>query len=149
MAAVLGISKSTAHAGVTRLLRSRLAHASADGAAAPSPDRVLEFLAHGVSYVFPPEFIEKARGIPTGLSAPGLHSADGVDAEPLVWPSRLGAAVGRGLQPLIPSAPDISMRDPALYGLLALVDAVRSGDSRTREHAIAELTARLISRAVN
>jgi hypothetical protein len=35
----------------------------------------------------------------------------------------------------VPAAPDISFRDPSLYRLLALVDALRMGDAREREIA--------------
>ncbi len=38
------------------------------------------------------------------------------------------------------------MRDPKLYELLALVDAIREGRAREREIAIRELTAKIDSR---
>ncbi|MEG7523780.1 MAG: hypothetical protein M3H12_11860 [Chromatiales bacterium] len=45
--------------------------------------------------------------------------------------------------PLYKSAPGAAKRDPALYELLVLVDAIRGGRARERELAIKELRARL------
>jgi hypothetical protein len=72
----------------------------------------------------------------TGLAAPGA-SADSEAPEGLsmVWPSRLGSVPGLGIKPLVPAAPDTALRDPVLYQLLALVDALRMGDVREREYA--------------
>jgi hypothetical protein len=43
---------------------------------------------------------------------------------------------GAAVQPLYPSVPGAAQRDPELYHLLALVDALRMG--RARERAMAE-----------
>lgn len=138
----LGVGKSSAHGSVARLVRSGLASdvGRAGVRIAPGPTR--EFLQFGVPYVFPIETVPKARGIPTGFSAPPLQASAPVGNVSLVWPSTLGKSMGVGVQPLVPAAPDISFRDPRLYRLLALVDALRVGDAREREIAralIAEL----------
>jgi hypothetical protein len=88
-----------------------------------------------VPYAFPAETVPRARGFPTGFSAPPLRSEGPDDALAMVWPSRLGSSVGIGVHPLGPAAPEISFRDPRLYRLLALVDALRLGDAREREIA--------------
>jgi hypothetical protein len=135
LAEALGVSKSSAHAAIGRLVRSGLASrvGRREVHAAPGPTR--EFLQFAVPYVFPAETVPKARGILTGFSAPPLRAHAPDDDAPLVWPSRLGESLGVGVYPLVPSAPDISFRDPRLYRLLALVDALRLGDARQREIA--------------
>ena len=45
--------------------------------------------------------------------------------------------------PLYKSVPQAARRDSRLYELLALVDAIRSGQGRARDLAVAELHARL------
>ncbi len=140
MAATLGVSTSTCHAAVGRLLRSGLVHRTGrdDRKVAVAP--MLEFLQFGVPYAFPPETVSRARGIPTGIAAysAARHStvADEVHA---VWPSPLGRATGTGVRPLVPGAPNTATLDPALYDLLVLVDALRLGDARERDTARGEL----------
>ena len=47
----------------------------------------------------------------------------------------------------MPAAPDISFRDPDLYRLLALVDALRAGDAREREIARALIAESLLAKS--
>ncbi|MEZ5494680.1 MAG: hypothetical protein R3E61_08965 [Pseudomonadales bacterium] len=47
------------------------------------------------------------------------------------------------LYPLYPSVPEAALRNPALYELLVLFDAVRAGSARERALAIPMLEARL------
>ncbi len=46
-----------------------------------------------------------------------------------------GTVRGVALAPLYPTAPEAARKDSALYELLALFDAVRSGQAREREIA--------------
>lgn len=133
MAERLGISKSTAHESVARLIKSRLAHASREAMAIVADGPAFDFLAFGVPFAFVPDTVPQARGIVTGLHA--LPSDATSAALALVWPSRLGDARGIGVAPLVPAAPDLPHRDPPLYRMLALVDALRLGDAREREIA--------------
>jgi hypothetical protein len=66
----------------------------------------------------------------------------GGDAVP-VWPDPEGEVRGEELRPLYRSVPEAARRDPALYELLALVDAIRAGRARERTIAIEELKRRL------
>jgi hypothetical protein len=100
-----------------------------------------EFLIHGLRYAFPPERGEPTRGIPT--SAAALPLAHASRDEPPVWPHPEGQAKGYGFSPLYRSAPEAALADPALYELLALVDAVRDARCRQRNLAARELTQRL------
>lgn len=136
MAERLGISKSTAHGGVQRLVRNRLAHASDRAMATVADGPTLDFLSFGVPYAFAPDTVPDARGVLTGLRAlDGDHASAMSGALPIVWPSRLGDARGVGVAPLVPAAPDLPHREPQLYRLLAIVDALRIGDAREREVA--------------
>lgn len=81
-----------------------------------------------------------ARGLPTGTSAPPL--ADRLvsrDAIPLVWPDRTGTVRGESLEPMYPGAPKAASRDPKLYALLAVTDALRAGSARERDVAASAL----------
>ena len=105
---------------------------------------LLEFLQYAVQYLFPAQFIPKARGVPTGLAAPvfadfshdpELQDLIVADAPLQVWPSHLGSVVGVGVLPLIANAPSIASLDPSLYRWFALVDVLRGGDVRARTFA--------------
>jgi hypothetical protein len=61
---------------------------------------------------------------------------------PPVWPSALGVARGQALEPLHPSAIEASA-DPAISGLLSIVDSLRAGDLRVREVAATALREQL------
>jgi DNA-binding Lrp family transcriptional regulator len=136
MAERLGISKSTAHGSVRRLLKNRLIHESSTAMARVAEGSALDFLCFGVPYVFAPDTVPAARGVPTGLRSFAQNDADTMSgALSLVWPSRLGDGRGIGIAPLVPAAVELPARDPKLYRLLALVDALRIGDAREREVA--------------
>jgi hypothetical protein len=60
-----------------------------------------------------------------------------------VWPDPEGEVRGEELRPLYRSAPGAARKDPALYELLALVDAIRGGRARERNLAVEELKGRL------
>jgi hypothetical protein len=62
---------------------------------------------------------------------------------PPVWPDANGEYRGLEFAPLYRSAPQAAKRDPVLYELLALVDAVRGGRARERQIAGDELKKRL------
>ena len=62
---------------------------------------------------------------------------------PPVWPDPEGDVRGESFSPLYKSAPRAAKKDPKLYQLLALVDAIRGGRARERDIAIKELEKRL------
>jgi len=130
----LGLSASEAHAAVRRLTDARLLD--------PDTKRVRveafrNFLVHGVPYAFPASLKQLTRGMPTAWGAPVLaDKISSSDQLPPVWPDPNGSVQGSAIKPLYASVPDAARRDPALYDLLALVDALRIG--RARERALAE-----------
>ncbi len=98
---------------------------------------LLEFLAHGLKYVFPAAKGSMARGVPTAAAAEPLKSRLLEDGEPpTVWPYAEGKVRGIAIAPLYKAAPKAALRDSKFYGALALLDAIRSGRTRERNLAI-------------
>jgi hypothetical protein len=146
------VFRSVDRAEEARLLDRRLFPA----APGPTKDQTIswpiranlkEFLIHGVKYAFPVHRGGLVRGIPTAHAAPPLnhHFAESSEPPP-VWPDAEGSVRGLEFSPLYKNVPAAARRDPELYVLLALVDAIRDGRAREREIAIRELTARIDER---
>ncbi len=136
----LALSPSQVHASLKRLERSRLID--------PQTGRLLlkaveEFLIHGAKYAFPAQRGEATRGIPTAHAAPPLKAQIAQGDFPPVWPDAEGEVRGMTLEPLHKAAPKAARKDPVLYELLALIDALRDGRVRERQLAEKELSARL------
>ena len=110
----------------------------------PYRENLKEFLIHGVKYAFPVHRGGIVRGVPTAHAAPPLkqHFAGSFDPPP-VWPDAEGSVRGVEFSPLYRNVPEAARRDPKLYELLALVDAIRDGRTREREIAIRELKRRV------
>ncbi|MBI5743535.1 MAG: hypothetical protein HY952_03190 [Elusimicrobia bacterium] len=105
---------------------------------------LLEFLVHGLKYVFPARPGPVSRGMPTAHSAAPLASRIvSSDADMYVWPSDRGRARGQAIEPLYPKAPLAAEKDAELYELLAIVDALRAGRAREQALAVRELETRL------
>ncbi len=60
-----------------------------------------------------------------------------------MWPDPEGEVRGVGLEPLHTAVPKAVRKDPVLYELLALIDALRDGRTRERQIAERELSGRL------
>lgn len=98
-----------------------------------------EFLLHGAKYSFPPVWGTLTRGVPTAYAAAPLAAIIAPSSDPVpVWPHAKGTVRGLSLAPLYPSVPEAAMKDEGLHALLALFDALRSGQARER-NAAAEL----------
>jgi DNA-binding Lrp family transcriptional regulator len=145
VASDLGLSPSEVHGAIKRLRGSGLLH----GPALKEKSNVSaleEFLVHGLKYAFPAEHGEVTRGIPTSYAAEPLKSEIAISNDlPPVWPWLDGNTRGVGLEPLHKNVPRAALRDPALYQLLALVDAIRDGRARERNLAERDLVHRLKS----
>lgn len=147
LAEELGMSPSEVHAAVQRAVSAGLVNVHLRSVIR---DAAAEFLVHGVKYVFPAKRGELTRGLPTGVGAPPLVSLFSPSREPVpVWPDPEGDVRGYALEPLYKSVPKAAKRDPDLYALLALVDAIRSGRARERALAEKELLTRLESHAAS
>jgi hypothetical protein len=129
----LGLSLSEVHGAVRRATEAGLVTSEREAATTA----LLEFIVHGVRYAFAPRRGRLARGMPTAHGAPPLSRSIAAGDDPLpVWPDPDGSVRGESFEPLYPSVPAAARRDPRLYELLALVDAIRGG--RARERAAAE-----------
>jgi hypothetical protein len=141
LASDLLLSPSQVHASLKRLERARLADTRSGR---PILRAVEEFLIHAVKYVFPALRGETTRGVPTAYAAPPLNAQIvGSGDPPPVWPDPEGEVRGVGFEPLCKSVPRAARKDPVLYELLALVDALRDGRARERRIAERELSARV------
>jgi DNA-binding Lrp family transcriptional regulator len=130
----LGMSASEVHAAVRRLIEARLVIPDTKEV---RREALRNFIVHGVPHAFPAHPGEITRGMPTAWAAPIMSDKiSSAEQIPPVWPDPDGSVQGAAVQPLYASVPRAARRDPALYDLLALVDAVRFG--RARERAIAE-----------
>jgi hypothetical protein len=139
----LSISSSEVHAALKRLALSRLVSSDATGNR-PLIEPVQEFLVHGIRYAFPAKRGAVTRGVPTSYAAPPLNKRIQPGSElPPVWPFPEGRQRGVTLEPLYKTVPAAALRDPFLYELLALIDALREGRARERKLAESELTDRL------
>jgi len=141
----LGMSASEVHAAVRRLADARLVDPETREV---RREALRNFLVHGVPYAFPASPKEVTRGMPTAWAAPGLVGKFSASEQiPPVWPDPDGKVQGTAVKPLYSSVPHAARRDPALYDLLALVDALRIGRARERSLAEKEITRRLKIRA--
>ena len=145
----LHMSPAEVHAAIKRSLSARLAGRS-ENRARPRIRNLREFLVHGIQYVFIPERGAMTRGLPTGIFARPLSDMIVPSDElPYVWPDPEGSQRGLAFSPLYKSAPKAAREDSALYELLALVDALRSGNARERDMATAQLEKRLGRYGIN
>ena len=126
------------------LYRNQIAKLVDDAKRNVHRESLLEFLEHGVRYVFPQRPGAIVRGIPTAHSAPPLsrmiQSGDSI----YVWPYLEGSVRGETIEPLYPSVPRAARKDEKFYELVALVDALRIGKTREVKLAAAELRKRIL-----
>ncbi len=127
-----GISKSEVGGALKRCMEVGLAKPDRKTGRPQANTRALnEFIAHGLTYVFPAKPGAMVRGIPTAHAAPVLAGqllSGGDDIH--VWEDAKGSAKGQRVEPLFKSVPVAVRRDPELYAMLALVDAIRLGQER-------------------
>lgn len=108
------------------------------GTREPNIRELRNFIAHGARHAFPPVLGREARGVPTAHAGPPLRDLF-ESSKAVVWPDAHGSARGTGLTPLYARATELPDRDRAIYSALTLVDAVRIGQARERNAALAAL----------
>lgn len=96
---------------------------------------LLDFLIHGMKYVFPARAGILTRGIPTAHSHPFMQAFISSE-QAYVWPSSSGSVLGQAIEPFYANQVKAIEEDEELYRLLALLDVIRVG--KLREKAIAE-----------
>ena len=135
----LGVSQSEVSES---LHRSALAGLLATDKRTLMKGALLEFLQHGLRYVYPQKPGAITRGMTTAHSAPPL--LDKVSSQEVyVWPWAKGQQRGQCIEPLHPSVPDACQKDTKLHELLALADAMRVGKAREQKLAAEALRERL------
>ena len=146
LASDLGLSVSEAHACVRRLGEAALLDPETQEVRRTT---LVNVIIHGLPHAFPVRLRELTRGMPTAWAAPVLSpSFSTQDGQPPpVWPDPHGSTQGMALTPLYGSVPQAARRDSQLYDLLALVDAMRIGRARERQHAERLLRQRLLPHA--
>lgn len=142
LADAVGISQGESHNAVKRLIHARLA---ATDARVIHKQALLDFLEAGVPYAYAESPGADTRGVPTAHAAPPL-AEEFSGAAAYVWPDAAGTVRGQAVTPLYAGAPGTLHRNPALYELLALVDALRVGRARERQRAMHHLRARVQDR---
>jgi hypothetical protein len=143
LAKQMRLSPFEAHAAVQRLKAAKLV-VELDGQTRPNLQALREFVIHGAPYVYPPVRGEVTIGFPTAHAAAPLKGLVLASANStLVWPHPDGPERGEALLPLYGELPLAAKDDKALYELLALFDALRSGQARERQMARRMLEERL------
>lgn len=137
----LHMSASEVHAALKRCEASGLYDSASREI---KKNSLLEFLIHGLKYVFPGQPGPLSRGMPTAHSAEPLKDLLAVDpADAYVWPSPDGTVRGQTITPLYKSVPEAAKSDSELYQMLSLIDAIRVGRVREQRLASHELEQRL------
>lgn len=140
-----GISKSQISLSINRCIDIGLAKKDRKtGVPRVNAKALVDFIIHGLKFVFPAKPAEITRGIATAFAAPILNEKlmSAGDMVP-VWPDASGKTKGQSVEPLCKSITYAASRDAELYGLLALVDAIRIGHSRESGLAIVMLKERM------
>jgi hypothetical protein len=99
---------------------------------------LMEFLEHGVRYVFPQEPGSMVRGIPTAHSHVSMKNKF-VSEIDYVWPAINGKILGLKIDPFYPKQVEAVNDDDTYYKLLSLVDVIRVGKVREVKYAVGEL----------
>lgn len=105
---------------------------------------LMDFLEHGIQYVFPQHPGALVRGISTAHSHPAIKKKI-VSSENYVWADTNGDTRGQAIEPLSKSVIKAVKKDEELYKLLALVDVIRVGKTRELKIALAELKKLLLN----
>ena len=145
LAAELSLTASEVHAGVERARVAQLVRKGAAGKPVVVLQALRMFVQHGARYSFPATRGEATRGMPTVHAAEPLTSLVVQSGEPVpVWPHKQGTVRGMAFYPLYPTVPEAAARNPALYELLVLFDAIRGGSAREHKLAVDLLDARWV-----
>lgn len=99
---------------------------------------LMEFLEYGLKYVFPVVPGRFTTGIATSHSHP-FYKNKIASQEDYVWPNEAGNTRGVAIEPLHANITAAITKDELLYRLLASVDVLRTGKTRERKMAVAEL----------
>jgi hypothetical protein len=137
----LGLSKSAVANSLLRLRELDLVKDDPANGRRVNKLLLRDCLEHAARWIAPARIGEFELGLPTAHAVESLKRKITGDEDPLVIPLPHGPSRGRAVTPLHPLAPEAAAKDPKLYRLLAVVDALRIGRARDRQLAAAELRA--------
>lgn len=104
---------------------------------------LMEFLEHGIHYVFPQQPGTMVTGVPTAHSHPYFSSKITSEIN-YAWPDESGWIRGLSITPLYKNLPKAIRHDEELYLALAAVDIIRVGRTRELKMALDVLKSRII-----
>ena len=96
---------------------------------------LLEFLQHGLRYVFPQAPGTMVTGVPTAHSQAYFKKKFHSELD-YVWPDEEGAVRGLSIFPLYKGVPKAVRKDERLHELLAAIDILRVGKVREIKEAL-------------
>ncbi len=99
---------------------------------------LMEFIEHGIHYVFPQVPGSMVTGIATAHSH-HLYNEIFINELKYAWPDEDGDIRGLAIEPLYKGAVKAAKQDPVLYTLLASIDIIRVGRVREIKAALEEL----------
>ncbi|BDC52428.1 hypothetical protein F183_A47430 [Bryobacterales bacterium F-183] len=143
VAASLRLSQSEVSKAIRRCVESGLLHWT-DLEWRVNRAGLVEFLIHGIRYVFPLVRGTLVRGYPTGAWVEPLKGMIAAGDPPEVWTHPNGTVRGLAVPPLYKTAPEAAIRDEALYRMFALCDALRGGRARERKLAAELVKAQIL-----
>mgnify|MGYP006268975753 CR=1 FL=1 len=105
---------------------------------------LMEFIEHGLHYVFPQIPGTLVTGMPTGHSHDFFKKQFESDII-YVWPDDNGSIRGLSISPLHKSVTQAIRKDQLLYKLLACIDVIRIGNIREIKVALKELKKEILA----
>jgi hypothetical protein len=104
---------------------------------------LMEFIEHGLRYVFPAIPGTMVNGLYTAHSHPFMKGQFPSEMN-YVWPDARGEVRGLAIGPLYKEQVKAAQSDPTLYLMLALIDVIRVGRVREMKVAIEELKKQIL-----
>ena len=99
---------------------------------------LMEFIEHGLHYVFPQQPGRMVTGIPTAHSHPFYQNLF-VSEIQYAWEDENGTIRGLSIEPLYKTVVQAARQDELLYKILASIDIIRVGRTRELKVALAEM----------
>jgi hypothetical protein len=104
---------------------------------------LMEFIEHGLHYVFPAIPGSMVNGLYTAHSHPFMQEYFSSELN-YAWPDVKGEIRGLSIEPLYKEQVKAAKKDPELYLMLALIDVIRVGRVRELEIATKKLKERIL-----
>jgi len=102
--------------------------------------QLLDFIQHGVPYVFHSKLREMTIGIPTSHGCPILRNEFSEENTAYVWPHKDGKKQGYAVEPLHRKFPEACLKNELLYNICGCIDGIRVGRARDKKLALTRLS---------